>query len=44
MAMVVGQPGNMIKNSGVAAIFIAEQSAGNKNGYGRRPARKYDKK
>ena len=32
MAMAVGQPVNIMKNSGAAAIFIAERSAGNKNG------------
>ena len=44
MAMAVGQPVNIMKNSGAAAIFIAKQSAGNKNGYGRRPATKYHEK
>ena len=44
MAMAVGQPVNIMKNSGVAAIFIAERSTGNKNGYGRRPANQYQEK
>ena len=44
MAMAVGQPVNIMKNSGVAAIFLAERSAGNKNGYGRRPANNYYEK
>ena len=44
MAMAVGQPVNIMKNSGAAAIFIAERSAGNKNGHGRRPATKYHEK
>ena len=42
--MAVGQPVNIMKNSGVAAIFIAERSTGNKNGYGRRPANQYQEK
>ena len=44
MAMAVGQPVNIMKNSGAAAIFIAERSAGNKNVHGRRPANKYHEK
>ena len=40
MAMAVGQPIIIMKNSCKAAIFIAKRSVGNKNGYGRRSANK----
>ena len=44
MAMAVGQPIIIMKNSCKAAIFIAKRSVGNKNGYGRRPANNYYEK
>ena len=44
MAMAVGRPVNMMKIAAQRLFFIAERSAGNQNGYGRRPASKYYEK